>query len=440
METPLNQMGLAQAAEAVASGRISSERLVSACLERIKQREPEVDAWIHLDPEYALIQARAADRAQAGGDALGPLHGVPIGIKDIIDTKDMPTQNGTVLHWGRQPAEDAAVVSLLREAGAIILGKTVTAELAVYAPGKTKNPHDPSRTPGGSSSGSAAAVADFMAPGALGTQTNGSMIRPASFCGVVGYKPSFGRISRRGVLCQCPSLDQVGVFTRTAEDAALLAQTLMAYDPSDSGMRPVARPDLISGLKRPPEAAPRLALVKSPVWPEVEPGAGRALIDYAAGLGSMVQELELPPLFERAVEVHRSLMLTEMSASYRELYERGKGQLSERLRSLIEQGMERRAVDYIQAGRMQQKLKSAMHEAMGEYDAIITPASTGEAPVGLETTGNPICCTIWTLCGLPSITLPLLKGRAGMPLGVQLVGRAGEDAKLLCIAGQLMGN
>ena len=204
MDNSLNQMGIAEAAEAIAARKISSFELVSACLERINRRESQVGAWIFLDQAYALEQAREADRKHESGESLGPLHGVPVGIKDIFDTKDMPTGNGTALHEGRQPDRDATAVRLLREAGAVIMGKTVTAELAVYTPGKTTNPHDAARTPGGSSSGSAAAVADYMIPGALGTQTNGSMIRPASFCGVVGYKPGFGLISRQGVLKTVP--------------------------------------------------------------------------------------------------------------------------------------------------------------------------------------------------------------------------------------------
>ncbi len=259
------RMNATAAAEAIRAGRMTSEELVSACLERIAaHRGTDRAPGPSWTPALALEQARAADRALREGKALGPLHGVPVGIKDILDTKDMPTENGTVLHAGRRPAEDAAAVSRLRDAGAVILGKTVTTELAVFSPGKTRNPHDPGRTPGGSSSGSAAAVAAYMVPLAIGTQTNGSVIRPASFCGVYGYKPSRGLISRHGVLRQSPPLDQLGVFARTVEDAALIAQQLMAFDERDPGMRPGTRPALLEALAEPSPDPLRLAFVKSP--------------------------------------------------------------------------------------------------------------------------------------------------------------------------------
>jgi len=237
----LNKMSAVFAAAAIRGGKITSEELVRACLDRIAEIEETVRAWVYLDHEYAIKQAQDADKKLKSGKSVGPLHGLPVGIKDIFDTADMPTENGTVLHAGRQPGEDATAVSLLREAGAIIMGKTVTTELAVYAPGKTTNPHDSKRTPGGSSSGSAAAVAAFMVPLAIGTQTNGSVIRPASYCGVYGFKPTYGRISRYGVLKQSRVLDQVGVFARSIEDAALVTQQLMAYDNKDPDVKPTGR-------------------------------------------------------------------------------------------------------------------------------------------------------------------------------------------------------
>ncbi len=233
----LSLLGAAAAAGALAEGRISSEELVAACLARIKADEERVQAWAFIDPEHALRQARAADSRRREGKALGPLHGLPVGVKDIIDTADMPTENGTVLHAGRAPSADATLVSMLRAAGAIIMGKTVTTELATYSPGKTRNPHNPEHTPGGSSSGSAAAVAAHMVPLAIGTQTNGSVIRPAAYCGVVGYKPSFGLIPRHGVLKQSRPLDQIGVIARSVEDAALLAEQLIGFDQNDPDTR-----------------------------------------------------------------------------------------------------------------------------------------------------------------------------------------------------------
>jgi len=240
----LSELGAAAAASALSEGSISSEELVASCLARIAADEERVRAWAFLDADYALQQARAADQRRREGEPLGALHGIPVGIKDIIDTRDMPTENGTVLHAGRTPLEDATVVRMLRAAGAIILGKTVTTELATYAPGKTRNPHNPEHTPGGSSSGSAAAVAAHMVPLALGTQTNGSMIRPAAYCGVVGFKPSFGLIPRHGILKQSRALDQVGVFARSVEDAAFLAEQIIGFDERDPDTRPRAKPPL----------------------------------------------------------------------------------------------------------------------------------------------------------------------------------------------------
>ena len=259
-------MSAVQAAAAIRAGECTSEELVQACLDRIDSLEDRLGAWAHLDPEHALQQARDADLYRRSGASLGPLHGVPIGVKDIFDTKDMPTEDGTVLHAGRTPAFDATAVAFLREAGAIIMGKTVTTELAVYAPGKTTNPHDASRTPGGSSSGSAAAVAANMVPLSIGTQTNGSVIRPASYCGVYGFKPSHGLISRYRVLQQSRVLDQVGVFGRSVGDVALIAEQMMGYDERDPDMRARARPDLVGIAAQETPTRPHFAFVKTPAW------------------------------------------------------------------------------------------------------------------------------------------------------------------------------
>ena len=321
----LARMTATEAAEAIRAGRITSEALVGACLDRIAALEERVGAWAFLDPGHALKQAREADRARREGKALGPLHGVPVGIKDIFDTKDMPTENGTVLHAGRRPAEDAAAVSLLRDAGAVILGKTVTTELAVYSPGKTRNPHDPERTPGGSSSGSAAAVAAFMAPLAIGTQTNGSVIRPASYCGVYGYKPSYGLISRHRVLRQSPPLDQVGVFARTVEDAALVAERIMGFDDRDPGMRPGPRPALVGTLAEEPPFPPRLAFVKTPVWGQADMDTQEAFAALVARLGEIVVEIELPEMFRDAVAIHRTIMEADLAGSLRAGIRAGEG-------------------------------------------------------------------------------------------------------------------
>jgi Asp-tRNA(Asn)/Glu-tRNA(Gln) amidotransferase A subunit family amidase len=426
-----HRIGATDLARSIGAGEVTAEEAVGACLERIREREGEIRAWAFLDPDHALARAREADRLRREGRDLGPLHGVPLGVKDIFDTEDMPTESGTVLHAGRRPTEDATAVALLRQAGAIVLGKTVTTELAVYAPGKTRNPHDPRRTPGGSSSGSAAAVAAQMVPLALGTQTNGSVIRPAAYCGVVGYKPTHGSISRHGVLRQSPPLDQVGVFARSVADAALLAQELMAFDDRDPAMRPRARPDLVRAAAIDPPVAPRLAFVKTPMWDQAAEDTRQAFAGLSRRLGGHVRELTLPPLFDGAVAWHRAIMEADLAKNFAAEYAGGKERLSATLRQMIERGQQVPAADYNRALEQIPALHRALGELWASCDAILTPATTSVAPVGLESTGSPIFCTIWTLCGMPAVTLPILTGADGMPLGAQLVAARGDDARLL---------
>ena len=420
-----------EAAAAIRDGKVTSEELVGACLDYIKTLEEKLGAWTFLDPEHALSQARAADQAQQAGRTLGLLHGIPVGVKDIFDTKDMPTEDGTVLHAGRQPMEDATAVVRLREAGAIILGKTVTTELAVYAPGKTRNPHDPERTPGGSSSGSAAAVAAGMVPLAIGTQTNGSVIRPAAFCGVYGYKPTFGLISRHRVLQQSRPLDQIGVFARTIEDAALITEAMVGFDDRDPDTQLRVRTALVATLSEEPPVQPRLAFVKTPVWVEADTDTREGFAELVEHLGDKVGEVELPGIFNDAVEQHRTIMEADLARSFEREYTRGKDKLSAILKEMIERGQKVLAVDYNNAVSRIPVFNHALDKVFEWHDAILTPATTGEAAVGLASTGSPIFCTLWTLCGMPAITLPILQGSHGMPMGVQLVGRRGDDARLL---------
>lgn len=420
-----------EAATEIRDGGLTSEELVGACLDYIKSLEEKLGAWAFLDPEHALNQARAADQAQQAGRTLGLLHGIPVGVKDIFDTKDMPTEDGTVLHAGRRPMMDATAVARLREAGAIILGKTVTTELAVYAPGKTRNPHDPERTPGGSSSGSAAAVAAGMVPLAIGTQSNGSVIRPAAFCGVYGYKPTFGLISRHRVLQQSRPLDQIGVFARTIEDTALIAEAMVGFDDRDPDTRLRARHALVATLSEEPPVQPRLAFVKTPVWEEADTDTREAFAELVAHLGDKVGEVELPGIFNDAVEQHRTIMEADLARSFEREYTRGKDKLSAILKEMIERGQKVLAVDYNNAVSRIPVFNHALDKVFEWHDAILTPAATGEAPVGLASTGSPIFCTLWTLCGMPAITLPILQGSHGMPMGVQLVGARGDDARLL---------
>ena len=433
-------LSLCEAAAEIREGRISAVELVTACLDRIAEVDPGVQAWTFLDRDHALMQARVLDESRAHGGALGPLHGVPIGVKDVFDTGDMPTEFGSPLWVGRTPRSDAAAVARLRAAGAVIMGKTVTTEYAYFHPGKTRNPHDRERTPGGSSSGSAAAVAAQMVPGAIGTQTNGSVIRPAAFCGVVGFKPTHGLIPRTGALLLSRALDHVGVLARTVEDVALLAETLVGFDAEDIDTRPVAHPPFVAVAASEPPLPPRFAFVKSPVWEQADAVTKDAFGELVEFLDEAATEVELGESFERAIDLHRTVMEVEMAHNLHRDYEKGGDQLSAPLRRIIERGRARLAIDYAAALAGIAPLNEGLNDLFNEYDAILTPAAPGEAPRGLESTGNPIFCTIWTYLGAPAITLPLLRTESGLPLGVQLVGRRGNDARLLRTARWLVKN
>jgi Asp-tRNA(Asn)/Glu-tRNA(Gln) amidotransferase A subunit family amidase len=429
--TTLNRLSASEAAQGIRAGRFSSEELVEACLAQIEAREDDVRAWSYLDGGHALRQAREADRLRAQGMRAGPLQGVPVGIKDIIDTADMPTERGTALHSGRQPARDAWVVAALRRAGAIILGKTVTTEMATYAPGKTRNPHNVAHTPGGSSSGSAAAVAADMVPLAVGTQTNGSVIRPAAYCGVVGFKPTRGLVSCRGILEQSPGLDQPGCFARTVGDIALLAEVMTAVDPERPGAMPRAALPLQRVCDETPAVPPVFGFVRTPWWDDIDADARDALALFAARLGERAAAVELPADAASVFDWHKTVMEADIAASYVDEYERGRDRLSDSLRAQIERGRATTLFDYRRAQARIAPLTRVIEERFDGFDALIAPAAHGAAPNGLESTGSPMFCTLWTFCGMPTITLPLLTSASGLPIGVQLIGRVGDDARLL---------
>ena len=427
---------------AIRDGRITPPEIAQYCLDAIKAMEDTVGAWASLDPAATRAQADVLEAHRQKGLALGPLHGVPVGVKDIIDTLDMPTELGTPLHAGRRPSADATVVSLLREAGAVIPGKTVTTELAVMAPGKTRNPHNPEHTPGGSSSGSAAAVAAGMVPLAVGSQTNGSIIRPASFCGVFGFKPTHGRISRHGVLAQSRPLDTLGVFARTLEDLALISDVLMVYDDRDPDMRPIPRPRISEIMAEEPPGAPHLAFVRSAVWgqaAESTKDAFRELIDCLneKRSGSVVI-IDLPSFFDDAVKIHQTIMERDLAKSFAGEYAAGKDKISAVLCEMIERGGDVSDDAYDAAVGRIPEFTNEIYEITAEYDAILTPSTAGEAPAGLETTGSPAFCTIWTLCGAPALNLPVFRGPSGLPMGAQLVGDRDDDARLFRTARWLM--
>jgi amidase len=409
-----------EAAIAIRAGRLSASALVRSCLDRIAARDASVQAWAFLDPELALAAAHAADRSEPRG----PLHGIPVGLKDIIDTYDMPTACNSPIYANRRPYADAACVALLRAAGGIILGKTVTTEFANRHPGPTRHPLAPDHTPGGSSSGSAAAVADRQVPLALGTQTSGSTIRPAAYCGIVGYKPTFGEISRVGVRQQSGSLDTIGLCARTLADIVLLRAVLASipYEP----LPPVDTP-------------PRIALCRTPQWDEASPAAQAALERAASTLaaaGAFVSELSLPaPLFDDLQSDHRRIANFESARNFGHERHLHRDQLSPALRDgRIRDGESCRLDDYIGSQRRAEEMRAWTDETFEDADAILTLAAPDEAPVGLGETGAATFNSLWTLLYTPCVTLPFAKGNGGLPLGVQLVGRRHEDERLFAVA------
>lgn len=432
-DSALADLTASAAARHIAAGDIKAEALTAACLERIAQSDAEIGAFAHIDAKGALAQARHADQIRAKGGGIGPLHGVPVAIKDIIDAGGSPCEYGSPIFSGRFARGDAACIAALRDAGAIIIGKTVTTELATMVPSTTRNPVAPERSPGASSSGSAAAVAARMVPLAVGTQTAGSVIRPAAYCGICGMKPTFGLISRHGILSQSPPLDTVGPFARTIGDLALVTEAMTAFDERDKAMWPRSRPPLARLAGEEPPLKPVLAFVKSPAWPDADEVTREAFGELVAALGDMeieIDEVELPSIFEGALRAQRTIHTADMAKSYGLLVEEHGERISESIRAMVEEGMAVSAVDYNRAVDMVEPLNAGLDEIFNRYDAIITPATTGVAPMREKSTGSPAFCAIWTYLGVPTISLPLLEAD-GLPLGVQLVGARRDDARLL---------
>jgi Asp-tRNA(Asn)/Glu-tRNA(Gln) amidotransferase A subunit family amidase len=400
----LTDLSATAAAEAIRAGEVSSETLVRACLERIAEREHTVHAWAHIDQELALAQARARD-AEAPA---GPLHGVPVGVKDLIDTADQPTAYGSPIYADRRPGPDAECVIRLRSAGAVILGKTVTTEFALFHPGPTTNPHDPARTPGGSSSGSAAAVADRMVPLALGTQTAASIIRPAAFCGVFGLKPTYGAVPTGGVKVLSPSLDTIGAFARDAADLAVALAVL-------SDQRVVLTPE-----------PPRVAWVRTFEWDLAAVETRRALEALAGELA--LPEVVLPDDFAELVAAQTAIMEAEVAHHLAPERQEHGDQLSAKLHTVLASGDKVTDERLHAAHELARRCRAQVPGLFGDADVLLAPCVIGEAPVGVGATGDPLFCRIWTLLGTPTVAVPGLRGPAGLPLGVQVVAPSGDDA------------
>ena len=430
--THLTDLTAADAAARMKAGELTALAYADAFIERVAEREADVQAWVHLDPEHVRAAARAADEQRRAGRAAGPLNGIPVGVKDVIATADMPTQNGCAYFKGHQPEHDAGCIAQLRGAGAIIMGKTVTTELATHVPNKTRNPHNIEHTPGGSSSGSAAAVACGMVPLALGTQTGGSVIRPASFCGIYGIKPTIGLISRTGVTMQSHTLDTVGVYGRSLEDLALGVDAMGAYDAADDVSYARPRPNLVNALAEGPSATPSLAFFRSPAWEYAEPAAKEAIERFAKALGDRVVSVEAPA-FDGIVEHHRNIMEAEKASYYGPLLEASPDGLSPSLAERVRYGGTVAARAYIDGLRAGHRAYAALEDMLARHSAVLTLSSCGPAPKGLGSTGNAVFNGMWTLLGVPCITLPLMTV-GGLPCGVQLIGLRRDEGRLLRVA------
>ncbi len=416
MKKAPHELSATQAAAQIASGQLTSEALVRDCLAHISEREPSVEAWAWLDAESPLRTARELD----AGPRRGPLHGIPVGVKDIIDTCDMPTGYGSPIYAGHRPRADAACVAMLRNAGAVIMGKTVTVEFATRHPGKTRNPHNPEHTPGGSSSGSAAAVADSMVPLALGTQTGGSTIRPAAYCGVVGHKASYNAINRAGVKPVAESLDTLGLFARTVEDTQLLFSAMTA-----------------TAIHAPLEHAPRIGFCRTPQWQHADAATMAALEAAVAAVSRAagpIAEVVLPAAFDAMAKAQCAINEYEQSRAFG--YERRNfpAQLSATLSELLAKSDRSTYADWVRGTEAAVECRQLLRPIFNAYDVLLAPSATGEAPRGLSTTGNSVFNRMWTALHVPTVTIPVFTGPSGLPMGLQLIGAFGEDQKLLACA------
>jgi amidase len=415
----VNELSVTEIAQGIAAQEFTAEAVVRACLDRIAAREAVVHAFASVDPALALAQARALD----AGPTRGALHGVPIGIKDVIDTADLPTEMGSPIYQGHRPRYDAACVALLRAAGAIILGKTVTAEFAGMTPGPTANPLNPAHTPGGSSSGSAAAVADLMLPAALGTQTGGSVLRPAAYCGVVGYKPTYNLFNRAGLKFAAESLDTIGLIARTLDDIELITDALIAREPGPS-----------ASLDKPPN----IGLCRTPLWDTAQPETKEAVEDAAARLvsaGAGVREVVLPTEFAGLKTAARETINNyERSKSMAAEWASDRDRISERLQRCIEGGLAMPYGDYVAALRLGEHCRARLDQVFDGVDILLAPCVNGEAPRGLASTGDPGFQAIWTILHVPALTLPTHRGPNNLPVGIQLVGRRYDDRRLFACA------
>ena len=422
------------------SGEITSVELCNAYLDRIKKFEKDVQAGQFIDKKLLIEKAEEADNYRKSGKPLGPLHGMPVAIKDIIGTYDMPTECGTVFRKKMSTSQDSEIVNMLKNAGAIIMGKTVTCELAYIHPPKTKNPHDYSRTPGGSSSGSAAVIASHMAHLSIGSQTGGSVIRPASYCGVVGYKPSYGLISRNGVLKVSDKLDTIGVFGKTVKDVALLAKSLIRKDLYDPSTIYFAADKMLEACDKGPVFEPKFIFYKTKNWKNINKKSQQAFEFLIKNLKKNLEVFDTPSYFDDIPKYHQIIHEVDMANNFQVYYKKDKTKLSKEMRDAISRGLKYSGKEYADAIDFMKQSYESYKEVFEDYHGVITPSSNGVADKGLKSTGSADFQKVWTYLGLPAISLPLLTGENDLPLGVQLVGDKLDDLRFLGSANWLEKN
>ena len=435
--TDLFSLKIEETVSKIKDSQLTSIEVCEKYIERIKNFEKEVKAWAHFDKKLLLEKAAEADEYRRSGKPTGPLHGIPVALKDIIGTIEMPTECGTSIRKGKSYSQNAEIVDLLISAGAIVMGKTTTSELAYLGPSKTTNPHDYTRTPGGSSSGSAAAVASFMAPLSIGSQTGGSVIRPASYCGVVGYKPSYGLISRNGILKTSEKLDHVGVFGRSVEDVALLAKVLIKKDKYDPATIHYSSENMLYETKKGPLFDPKFIFYKTDYWKLIDKKSREAFEYFIESFKKNIEIFDTPSYFKDIHKYHQLIHETDLANHFGLYYKKYKNKLSKYMQDAIKKGNKHSAKDYVEAIDFMKRSYNSYEEVFEDYHGVLTPSSPGVAPKGLKSTGTAEFNKVWSYLGTPCISLPLLKGESNMPLGIQLVGARYDDHRFLGVANWL---
>ena len=432
--TDIFSLSLEELALKIKDAQLSSVEVCEKYIERINKFEKDIKAWAHFDKKVLLEKAAEADEHRKSGKPVGSLHGVPIAVKDIIGTVDMPTECGTVIRKGKSYSQNAEIIDLLHSSGAIVMGKTATSELAYLGPSSTTNPHDKTRTPGGSSSGSAASVASYMAPASVGSQTGGSIIRPASYCGVVGYKPSYGLISRNGVLRTSYSLDHIGMFGRKVEDVAMLAKVLIKKDKFDPATIHYSTENILNETKKGPLFEPKFIFYKTDHWKIIDKKSKESFEYFIKSFKKNIEIFDTPSYFKDIHKYHQIIHETDLANNFSVYFKKFKKKLSKYMQDAITRGNKYSAKEYAEAIDFMKRSYESYQEVFEDYHGVLSPSSPGVAPKGLKSTGTAEFNKVWSYLGTPCISLPLLEGENNLPLGVQLIGDKYDDHRFLGVA------